>query len=96
MGSRKETTVPYVRIMPCQWTDYGVLMSGFSLPHPRWIIVLKYASFRNIGDETVEGDNLERKDVEIDPHRLAIASLAEQVKENPRIAKFSALYEVGI
>lgn len=41
-----------------------------------------------IGDEAVEGDNLERKDVELDPHRLAIASLAEQVKENPRIAKF--------
>lgn len=41
-----------------------------------------------IGDEVVEGNDFEKKDVELDPHRLAIASLAEQVKENPRIAKF--------
>lgn len=41
-----------------------------------------------IGDEAVEGNDFEKKDVELNPHRLAIASLAEQVKENPRIAKF--------
>jgi len=41
-----------------------------------------------IGDEALEGDELQRKEVEFDVHKLAIVSLAEQFSENPRIAKF--------
>ena len=41
-----------------------------------------------IGDEALEGDELQRKKVEFDTHKLAIVSLAEQFSENPRIAKF--------
>ncbi|MUP38443.1 AAA family ATPase [Labilibaculum euxinus] len=41
-----------------------------------------------IGNDAVEGDELEKKDVEFDPHKLAIVSLAELYTENPRITKF--------
>lgn len=41
-----------------------------------------------IGNDAVEGDELERKDVEFDPHKLAIVTLAELYSENPRITKF--------
>ncbi len=43
-----------------------------------------------IGDDALEGDELKKKDVEFNPHRLAIVSLAEQFQENPRIAKFKS------
>lgn len=41
-----------------------------------------------VGDDSLEGDEEFKKDVEFDPHKLAIVSLAEQFKENPRIAQF--------
>jgi predicted ATPase len=41
-----------------------------------------------IGKDAVEGDETSKKEVELDPHKLAIVSLAEQFKENPRIAQF--------
>ncbi len=41
-----------------------------------------------IGDEALEGDESQRKEVEFEPHKLAIVSLAEQFSENPRIARF--------
>lgn len=40
------------------------------------------------GDDALEGDELQRRDVTFAPTRLAIVSLAEEFKENPRIAKF--------
>lgn len=43
------------------------------------------------GDEALEGINdLQKNDVQFDPHRLAISSLAEQFSENPRITKFKS------
>lgn len=41
-----------------------------------------------IGDDALEGDEMKKKEVEFDPHKLSIVSLAEQFSENPRIAKF--------
>ncbi|MDL2322126.1 AAA family ATPase [Desulfosarcina sp. OttesenSCG-928-B08] len=41
-----------------------------------------------IGDDTLEGDEASKRNVEFDPHKLAIVSLAEQFSENPRIAQF--------
>jgi predicted ATPase len=41
-----------------------------------------------VGDESLEGDDTYKREVEFDPHKLAIVSLAEQFKENPRIAQF--------
>ncbi len=41
-----------------------------------------------VGDESLEGDETSKREVEFDPHKLAIVSLAEQFKENPRIAQF--------
>lgn len=41
-----------------------------------------------VGDESLEGDTFAEKEIELDPHRLAIVSLAEHIKENPRITKF--------
>lgn len=43
-----------------------------------------------IGNDAVEeeGDDLERKEVQLDPHKLGIVSLAELYTENPRITKF--------
>ena len=41
-----------------------------------------------VGDDSVEGDDSQKRDVELDPHTLAIVSLAEQFKENPRINRF--------
>ncbi len=45
-----------------------------------------------VGDESVESESGEdessKREVEFDPHKLAIVSLAEQFKENPRIAQF--------
>jgi len=41
-----------------------------------------------VGDDSLEGDEEFKRDVEFDPHKLAIVSLAEQFKENPRIAQF--------
>lgn len=41
-----------------------------------------------IGDDALEGDEASKRNVEFDPHKLAIVSLAEQFSENPRIAQF--------
>lgn len=41
-----------------------------------------------VGNDAVEGSDSEKKDVEFDPHKLAIVSLAELYTENPRITKF--------
>lgn len=41
-----------------------------------------------IGDDAPEGDGSQKKEVEFEPHKLAIVSLAEQFSENPRIARF--------
>jgi predicted ATPase len=41
-----------------------------------------------VGDDSLEGDEEYKRDVEFDPHKLAIVSLAEQFRENPRIAQF--------
>jgi predicted ATPase len=40
------------------------------------------------GDDAIEGDEASKRNVEFDPHKLAIVSLAEQFSENPRIAQF--------
>jgi len=40
------------------------------------------------GDDSVEGDDFAERKIELDPRRLAIVSLAEHIKENPRITKF--------
>jgi len=40
------------------------------------------------GDDALEGNDSQRKEVELEPHKLAIVSLAEQFSENPRIARF--------
>lgn len=42
----------------------------------------------HIGDDALEGDEASKRNVEFDPHKLAIVSLAEQFSENPRIAQF--------
>lgn len=41
-----------------------------------------------VGDDALEGDEASKRNVEFDPHKLAIVSLAEQFSENPRIAQF--------
>lgn len=41
-----------------------------------------------IGDESLEGDDLAKRYEELDPHKLGIVTLAEHIKENPRIKKF--------
>lgn len=41
-----------------------------------------------LGDDALEGDESSKRNVEFDPHKLAIVSLAEQFSENPRIAQF--------
>ena len=41
-----------------------------------------------IGDDASQGDDLQRKEVEFEPYKLAVVSLAEQFSENPRIARF--------
>lgn len=43
-----------------------------------------------LGNDAVEGNELEKKEVELDPHKLAIVSLAELYTENPRITKFKS------
>ncbi len=40
------------------------------------------------GSDSLEGDNTARVDVELDPYKLAIVTLAEHYKEHPRITKF--------
>lgn len=40
------------------------------------------------GDESLEGDDFAKQEVELDPHKLGIMTLAEHIKENPRIRKF--------
>lgn len=40
------------------------------------------------GDDSLEGDDLAKKEAVLDPHRLGIVTLAEHIKENPRIKKF--------
>jgi predicted ATPase len=41
-----------------------------------------------VGDDSLEGDDFARQEEELDPHRLGIVTLAEHIKENPRIKKF--------
>jgi predicted ATPase len=41
-----------------------------------------------IGEDALEGDENSKRNVEFDAHKLAIVSLAEQFKENPRVAQF--------
>lgn len=41
-----------------------------------------------IGDESLEGDDFAKRYEELDPHKLGIVTLAEHIKENPRIKKF--------
>jgi len=41
-----------------------------------------------IGDDSLEGDDFAERREELDPHRLGIVTLAEHIKENPRIKKF--------
>ncbi|MDH5561701.1 MAG: AAA family ATPase [Deltaproteobacteria bacterium] len=41
-----------------------------------------------VGDDSLEGDDLNKKIVELDSHKLGIVTLAEHIKENPRIKKF--------
>ncbi len=41
-----------------------------------------------VGDDSVEGDEFARRTEELDPHKLGIVTLAEHIKENPRIKKF--------
>ncbi|MDM8547505.1 AAA family ATPase [Candidatus Venteria ishoeyi] len=43
-----------------------------------------------VGDDALEGDELQRKAVELSQQKLAIVSLAEQFSENPRIAEFKS------
>ena len=40
------------------------------------------------GTESLDGDEIDRIDVELDPRRLAIVTLAEHFKDHPRINKF--------
>jgi predicted ATPase len=39
------------------------------------------------GDDSVEGDDFAKQEVELDPYKLGIVTLAEHIKENPRIKK---------
>ncbi|WP_417912900.1 AAA family ATPase [Candidatus Electronema sp. TJ] len=41
-----------------------------------------------IGDDSLEGDDFAKQEVVLDPHKLGIMTLAEHIKENPRIRKF--------
>ncbi|TWI74403.1 putative ATPase [Desulfobotulus alkaliphilus] len=41
-----------------------------------------------VGDESLEGDDFARREEELDPRKLGIVTLAEHIKENPRIKKF--------
>ena len=41
-----------------------------------------------VGDDSLEGDDFARREEELDPYRLGIVTLAEHIKENPRIKKF--------
>lgn len=41
-----------------------------------------------VGDESLEGDDFARREEVLDPHKLGITTLAEHIKENPRIKKF--------
>lgn len=41
-----------------------------------------------IGDDSLEGDDFYKHEEVLDPHRLGIVTLAEHIKENPRIKKF--------
>lgn len=45
------------------------------------------------GDDSLEGDDFAKREVELDPHRLGIVTLAEYVKENPRIKKFKSFIQ---
>jgi len=40
------------------------------------------------GDDSLEGDDFAKQEVVLDPHKLGIMTLAEHIKENPRIRKF--------
>lgn len=40
------------------------------------------------GTDSVEGDDLDQIEIELDPYKLAIVTLAEHIKEHPRITKF--------
>lgn len=41
-----------------------------------------------VGDDSLEGDDLAERQEELDPHKLGIVTLAEHIRENPRIKKF--------
>jgi predicted ATPase len=41
-----------------------------------------------VGDESLEGDEVSERSIELDPRKLAVVSLAEQIRENPRITRF--------
>jgi predicted ATPase len=41
-----------------------------------------------VGDDSVEGDDFAERKEELDPHKLGIVTLAEHIKENPRIKTF--------
>ncbi len=41
-----------------------------------------------IGDDSLEGDDFAKREEVLDPHKLGIVTLAEHIKENPRIKKF--------
>lgn len=46
-----------------------------------------------VGEESLDGDNSFKKDVEFNPHKLAIVSLAEQYTEYPRISRFKKIIQ---
>lgn len=41
-----------------------------------------------VGDDSLEGDDFAKREEELDPHKLGIVTLAEHIRENPRIKKF--------
>ena len=41
-----------------------------------------------VGDDSLEGDDFAKQEEELSPHKLGIVTLAEHIKENPRIKKF--------
>lgn len=45
------------------------------------------------GDESLEGDDLAKRDVVLDPHKLGIVTLAEHIEENPRIKRFKSFIQ---
>lgn len=56
---------------------------------PKSFLMLKYGKGSVwIGENSFEGDKIEEKKVELETQKLAIATLAEFTKENPRINKF--------